>query len=106
MFLKLMGAEQAPDHDSRKRFTLLAKVSAVEFTRIFREIGPDGESITTAAARVTFESGEMETHHIEGNAYVLSDSGKTIANFGYAPIPQLQTIGPNRSLDPGLPAVA
>lgn len=74
MYLKLMSDDHAADSDSRKRFILHDGVISVEFDR-------DGEG-GAAVAHVVFERGEPETFTLEGNAYVMNESGKTIASFG------------------------
>lgn len=77
MFLKLMSSDAAPDHDSRKRFRILDDVTAVDFERA--DAGAAEGSYPQA--RVTFRDGKSEYFYLDGNAYVMSDAGKTISSF-------------------------
>lgn len=77
MLLKIMSAENADDSDSRKMFTLHAHVATVEFLRI------DGRAV----ANVIFDNGAEEGFPVPGNAYVMNDTGDTVATFGSATIP-------------------
>lgn len=77
MFLKIMSGENAPDSDSRKSFRLLDHVEAASFIR----------SGGAPRATVLFENGEQEEFPCEGNAYLMNDSGKTVAQFGATPLP-------------------
>ncbi len=78
MLLKIMGAEDASDSDSRKTFRLLAGVTAVDFAR------KQGGS---AVAGVSFDDGTHEEFEVVGNAYAMNDNGDTVASFGAAGIP-------------------
>jgi hypothetical protein len=77
MFLKIMSAENLSDSDSRKSFKLLDHVESAEF---FRK--PEGAQIN-----VLFEGGDNENFPCEGNAYLMNDNGKTVAQFGPAGLP-------------------
>lgn len=84
MFIKLMSCDDAPDHDTRKRYRLLADVVAVDFQRVATGT-EDGGSYPRAL--VTFGDGKSESFFMEGNAYVMNDAGLTISSFGHAYIP-------------------
>ena len=84
MYLKMMSGENAPDHDPGKRFKLLSDVFAVDFERV---ADADPEQWSWPQARVTFKDGRLEYYRLEGNAYVLSENGKTISSFSHSPIP-------------------
>lgn len=88
MILKLMGPESASDSDTRKTFRLLCGVSAVDFGR--------SEVCSASYADVTFNDGETERYNLNGNAYVMNDSGKTISAFGVAVIPEGNSCGASR----------
>lgn len=77
MLLKIMGAEDAPDSDSRKTFRILSGVTAVEFAR----------KSGSAIACVAFDDNAVEEYEIVGNAYVMNNDGDTVASFGAAGIP-------------------
>jgi len=101
MYLKLMSCDDAADHDSRKRFQLFDEVSSVEFERYWDSTWdniakdrPRDARYTYPAVRVTFKDGTVETICMQGNAYVLSDSGKTISSYAYEELP--------RSIEPQL----
>lgn len=83
MLVKIMGAEDAPDDDSRKTFRILSDVIDVEFTR-------NQEHPHYALVRVLFgqPGAPGETFNAPGNVYVMNDNGKTVASFGSAPIPK------------------
>lgn len=78
MILKLMGPEHAPDSDTRKTYRLLSGVIAVDFGR--------HEHCSAAYADVTFNDSETERFTLDGNVYVMNDTGKTISSFGVATI--------------------
>lgn len=77
MLLKIMGAEDAPDSDSRKTFQLHGNVVSVDFVR----------KQGAAFADCVFEDGAQEEFPLPGNAYVMNDAGNTVATFGSASIP-------------------
>ena len=79
MLLKIMSAENAPDDDSRKTFTMLDHVAAVDFRRRTDRAGD---------AFVTFTDGSNETYLVGGNAYLISFEGSIITAFGAAPLPE------------------
>ena len=83
MLVKIMGAEDAPDDDSRKTFRILADVIDVDFVR-----SPEHPHL--AQVRVLFgrPGTPGETFEAPGNVYVMNDNGKTVASFGSAPIPK------------------
>ena len=83
MYLKLMGAENAPDGDSRKSHRILANVAAVNFVRVEKDEGP--EEGVFAFVTYTPDIDGIETFHLVGNAYVLNDNGDTIDHFGPMP---------------------
>ncbi len=84
MYLKLMSCDPAPDHAPRKRFRILSDVAAVGFERVSTGL-PEGGSFPQA--RVTFRDGTTEYFGMVGNAYVMTDDGKTISSFAYEHIP-------------------
>jgi hypothetical protein len=102
MYVKLMSCEDAPDHDTRKRFRLLGDVSGVDFERVAIG-GADGGSFPQA--RVTFRDGTVEHFSMEGNAYVMSDEGKTISSFGHGWIPGTACAPASEQHLPPAPAV-
>lgn len=85
MYLKIMSTENAPDGDSRKTYRFLANVDAVNFVRVNSE--EDGPKVG-AFAFVTFTDGTRESFDVEGNAYLLNDTGKTLSSWGSASIPE------------------
>jgi hypothetical protein len=77
MFLKMMGTEDLPDRHGDKSYTIVG-CKSVQFSRT-----PDG-----AFALID----EVKQFRLEGNAYVLSDTGKTLDSFALhgevsAPVP-------------------
>jgi hypothetical protein len=95
MYLKIMGAENAPDDDSRVCFRILDDVTAVNFERIVApkdEHKPENRLIANRGpkAEVTFRAAPgappyTETFWPEGNCYLMNENGRTIATFGVAP---------------------
>lgn len=80
VMLKMMGAEDAPDNDSRKSFMLIDGLESVNFKR--------PEDAHGAFAYLVFKSGETRCVNVHGNCYVLNDGGKTVASFGVTPLPR------------------
>jgi hypothetical protein len=78
MLLKIMGAEDSSDDDSRKTFQLHEGVLSVSFKRT------DGNA--RVCATFADRLGLTETFDVPGNAYVMTDQGKTVASFGSAPV--------------------
>lgn len=77
MYLKLMGPEDLADSDSRKTFRMASGVADVSFVR----------NAQSCEAIVLYEDGQREAFPLEGNVYVLNDSGKTVSSFGVASAP-------------------
>ena len=77
MLLKIMGNEDAPDDDSRKTFQLHSGVLSVIFER-------DNNGRARVHASFYDRLAFTEMFDIPGNAYVMSDQGKTVASFGSA----------------------
>lgn len=77
MMLKIMGAENAPDSDSRKTFQLIDHVSQVAFER-------EGDK---AFVHIFLDRGDEDIGRFDvpGNCYLMNTEGKTIAQFGAAP---------------------
>jgi hypothetical protein len=67
MYLKIMSAEDLPDSDPKKSFRILEILDA---------------SFTNGEASVTFvDSLDAETFDIPANAYLMNESGKTVAQY-------------------------
>lgn len=80
MYLKLMSAEDAPDSDGGKGYRLI-ECSRVEFSR-----EPNGP-----VARTWDSSGNPgDKYGLDGNAYILNNSGKTIDSFAFDRCPRGQ----------------
>lgn len=77
MYLKIMDANSASDAESRKTYLMLADVISVKFSRALGA-GPAPEMETVAFVRL--KSGELQTHHVPGDAYLMNDDGKTISS--------------------------
>ena len=78
MYLKIMSGENAADSDSRKAFKLLDHVESAGFCR---------ETPEGCIVEVLFTNGDHEQFPVPSNAYLMNDSGDTIAHFGSAPLP-------------------
>lgn len=66
MFLKMMGTEDLPDRHGGKSYTMVS-CKSVQFSR--------------AASGAYALVDEAKSFKLEGNAYVLSDTGKTLDAF-------------------------
>lgn len=75
MLLKIMSAEDAPDNDPRKMFTIFDHVSSAEFVR----------KAGVVVAEVFFDDESTETFDVPGNAYLMNGAGDTVASVGAAP---------------------
>ena len=95
-YIKVMSSEDRPDNHPSKGFQLILLQDGDRFEfdpqpysdlvcsqlRIFRQ--QKGEN--------DLEMIQCEKHLVHGNAYVMNDSGKTIATFtAQGPRPQLKT---------------
>ena len=85
MLVKIMGAEDAPDDDSRKTFRVLADVIDVEFIRVTAPDYPYPAQVRLLFGRPGTPG---ETFDVPGNVYVMNDNGKTVASFGSSEIPK------------------
>lgn len=77
LILKIMSGENLPDDDSRKSYILRTGVKSVEFVRV--------DGLTLAA--IEYADG-TEGHSIPtaGNAYLMTEQGKTISSFSASPV--------------------
>lgn len=88
MIVKIMGynPNQYPDHDPRVSFRVLDGVKDVRFSR-FASYGlgiPSSPDEPTAY--LVFRDDESEIYVVDGNAYVMTDEGKTISTFSGMPV--------------------
>jgi hypothetical protein len=76
--LKIMSGEDRPDSDVSKSFkgVILGDGMSFEFSR----------KVTTETALLTLTSpdGSHVTMDLAGNAYIVSNTGKTVASFAYS----------------------
>lgn len=75
MYLKIMGPENAPDADTRKTFRLIECREA----QFYRD--DDGNAFAYMNPGSWDDGYELP---IVGNAYLMNESGKTVASFGSA----------------------
>lgn len=75
MYLKIMSDEDLPDSDSRKSFTIIANVRDAQFYR--------NPGAFPCVAYFLHDEDEG-TVCLAGNAYLMSEEGKTVAAFGHA----------------------
>lgn len=101
MYLKLMEGTQLSDSDVSHNFKLvpIGPRDTLDFVEVLREVypindvhspkcaGPVPGSVKEVEARITRDAcarrdgaADTETYTLTGNAYVLSESGKTIAH--------------------------
>ncbi len=73
LMLKLMSAQDLPDEDSRKRYSLYANIVTVDFVK-----KEDGR----AWAEVLYTDGGTEDFPLYGNAYLMNENGRTVSSFG------------------------
>lgn len=95
MFVKIMSGEDIPDNDNRKQFTIIQNVRTACTRRATRDVlavgsdhKPTVKQSTAVYLDVTHGDGRCETLEIEGNAYLMSDAGRTVAAFGFSPYPR------------------
>jgi len=85
MYLKIMGNENAPDCDSRKSFRIFEVEKHVQFSR-----NETGHAFVAFRIAGEGEDGDLNRFMLTENAYVMNDSGKTIASFGAGKIPGVE----------------
>lgn len=83
LYVKIMSDEDLPDTDPYKHYVIVP-VENNEVIRFCTNEG--GEPVISDLPRYLLEvhspTGGIETHPLTGNAYVMSESGKTIASHG------------------------
>lgn len=88
MIVKIMSGEDLPDHDNRKRFSLIADVAEIAFHR-------EGGFPVVEIYRIG-NGRDSERYTPNGNVYVMTDAGKTIDSFAHMAPPELEPVGKNR----------
>lgn len=79
MYLKVMSGEDLSDSDSRKQFRVFAGIKWCRFDRDHPSKMPH--------AMVEYDDGRNAEVDLDGNAYLLNETGKTIASFGVSTPP-------------------
>lgn len=89
LYVKIMSDELLPDTDPNKHYSIIPiqndeTMQFVDIGPIQLESGlpPTGLRQPRFSLLVNGPDGGNETHHLWGNAYVMSESGKTIASHG------------------------
>jgi len=85
LYVKIMSNENRPDTDPWHGFTIIP-IANNETLRFRAVIVPDGQVGNMEGERfaldVTGPEGEIHSHLLSGNAYVMNEAGKTIASHG------------------------
>lgn len=87
LIVKIMSDEDTADTDSRKSFTLHSGVKSAVFERLPATANKgEPEMLERPWLTLIFGSDEAESFEPRGNVYVMNESGKTVAQYGIAPI--------------------
>lgn len=81
LYVKIMSGEDVPDTDQYKNYTIVP-VANNEVMRFCENAEGKGPDIPRYMLEVHAPEGGIEGHPLTGNAYVMSESGKTIATHG------------------------
>lgn len=76
MFVKIMSQENLADSNNSKQFELFAGIEQVEFRR---------ESEAMQPICFMLRGGEWIQRYVYGNAYVMTNEGKTFETFAFSP---------------------
>lgn len=77
MLLKLMGTEDLPDDNPAKDCLLLANVNSVKY----RKNTEDKTAYLDVSYDTPLNGLIAETFHLNANAYLMNDAGKTIQAY-------------------------
>lgn len=80
MFLKLMGSENLFDDNTSKGCRIVANVAEVNFYRN----GGTGDPCLDVTYSIANRGTLTETFVMDGNAYLMNDSGKTFQSFSHS----------------------
>lgn len=82
LYVKIMSDEDMPDTDPYKNY----RIVPVERNEVMQFVPNPIKSTDGSEPRFMLEvhgpEGGIETHHLSGNAYVMTENGKTIASHG------------------------
>lgn len=86
LYVKIMSGEDLPDTDAFKNYTIVP----VQNNEVMQFVDnplytPPEDGVPTQCRyflHVHGPEGGYETHELSGNAYVMNEAGKTIANHG------------------------
>lgn len=81
LYVKIMSNQDLPDTDQNHNFTIVP-VENNEVMEFVQDLDPKTDTSPRYALRVHSPEGGYETHPLTGNAYVMNESGKTIATHG------------------------
>jgi len=79
--VKMMSAEDIPDEDSRKNFTIFADVKQVSFE--WWSPAGDGD-FNTLQMNLFYPDDTSQAVGVTGNVYIMNQNGKTVASKAVA----------------------
>lgn len=86
LYVKIMSGEDLPDTDPYKHYSIIPVENneVMQFVDNPLYVPKNGDVPTSVRYHmlVTAPDGSSETHPLHGNAYVMSESGKTISSHG------------------------
>lgn len=81
LYVKIMSSQDLPDTDQNHNYTIVP-VENNEVMEFVQDQDPKTATSPRYALLVHGPDGGHETHPLTGNAYVMNESGKTIATHG------------------------
>lgn len=99
LILKIMGLEDAPDHDDRKTRDVITGITRVTFCR---DTSGAYANVLYAPTHPGWKA-ETECLRIPANAYVMTEAGKTIDSFSASPPPGHDWVKVNGDVRPFSP---
>lgn len=82
LYVKIMSDEDLPDTDPYKHYTIVPVANNEVMRFVANSIAGGGNKDARYVLEVHAPEGGIETHELTGNAYVMTESGKTIASHG------------------------
>lgn len=86
LYVKIMSGEDLPDTDSYKNYVIVPvqnnEVMQFVDNPLYAPPKDNCPSVPKYFLEVHGPEGGCETHDLSGNAYVMTESGKTIASHG------------------------
>lgn len=82
LYVKIMSDQDMPDTDPYKNYSIVMVGAKQTMHFADNPVGGTDRKYPRYVLRVYSEDGSEESYELNGNAYVMNDTGKTIATHG------------------------